>query len=102
MKNCKFCSEQIHPKRLEILPNAETCVKCSTTGKKAGVTVTVGKGDHTYNDIVIMEPEDFNKYSKSINQEAFFDDEIKSFLSTCSWNSSSVLTFISLFIIKID
>jgi len=76
-KNCKICSEQIHPKRLEILPQAETCVKCSTTGRKAGVTVTIGTGDHTCNDIVIMEPEDFKKYNQSINQESFFDDEIK-------------------------
>ena len=41
MKKCNACGEEIHPKRLEILPSATQCVKCSTTGKKAGVTVTV-------------------------------------------------------------
>ena len=62
MKKCLACGEEIHPKRLEILPNSTTCVSCSTTGKKAGVTIIVGEGDHTYNDIVIMEPEEFEQY----------------------------------------
>ena len=31
---CKGCGEQIHPKRLEIIPNAVTCVPCSTVQKK--------------------------------------------------------------------
>lgn len=64
MKKCNACGEEIHPKRLEILPSATQCVKCSTTGKKAGVTVTVGEGDHTYNDIVIMDHETFNEYKE--------------------------------------
>lgn len=64
MKKCTACGEEIHPKRLEILPNAITCVSCSTTGKKAGVTIVVGEGDHTYNDIVIMEPEEFEQFQE--------------------------------------
>lgn len=35
MKLCKSCGEEIHPMRLEILPTATTCVKCSQEGKKA-------------------------------------------------------------------
>ena len=31
---CTQCGENIHPKRLEILPNIRTCVKCSNTGRK--------------------------------------------------------------------
>jgi RNA polymerase-binding transcription factor DksA len=62
MRKCLACNKEIHPKRLEILPNATTCVVCSTTGKKAGVTVVVGEGDHTYNDVVIMEPEEYVQY----------------------------------------
>jgi hypothetical protein len=62
MKKCNTCGEEIHPKRLEILPTATQCVKCSTTGKKAGIIVTIGEGDHTYNDIVIMDHETFNEY----------------------------------------
>jgi hypothetical protein len=64
MKKCNACGEEIHPKRLEILPSATQCVKCSTTGKKAGVTVVVGEGDHTYNDVVIMDREDYDKYQE--------------------------------------
>ncbi len=36
---CLGCGEQIHPKRLEILPNTKHCVQCSDTGRKRGVTV---------------------------------------------------------------
>jgi hypothetical protein len=61
MRKCNTCGEEIHPKRLEILPSSTQCVKCSTTGKKAGVTIVVGEGDHTYNDVVIMDREDFEK-----------------------------------------
>lgn len=64
MRKCLVCNEEIHYKRLEILPNAVTCVVCSTTGKKAGVTVVVGEGDHTYNDVVIMEPEEYIQYKE--------------------------------------
>jgi len=64
MKKCVACGEEIHPKRVEILPNAITCVSCSTTGKKAGVSVVLGEGDHTYNEIVIMEPEEFEQYKE--------------------------------------
>jgi hypothetical protein len=63
-KLCKSCGEEIHPGRLKALPTAITCVECSTTGKKAGVTVTLGEGDHTYNEIIIMEHDDFVKYKE--------------------------------------
>lgn len=62
MRKCIICEKEIHPKRLAILPNATKCVACSDTNKKAGVTVTKGKGDHTYNDIVIMDHEEYVKY----------------------------------------
>jgi hypothetical protein len=60
--NCLGCGEPIHPKRLEILPKTKHCVKCSETGKKRGVTVQLGEEDHTYNDIVIMEEDQFFRY----------------------------------------
>jgi len=56
---CLGCGEVIHPKRLEIFPNVKRCVKCSTTGKKAAITVTKGEGDHTYNETIIMERDEF-------------------------------------------
>lgn len=61
---CKSCGEEIHPGRLKALPTATTCVECSTTGRKAGVTVTLGEGDHTYNEIIIMEHDEFVKYKE--------------------------------------
>lgn len=63
-KLCKSCGEEIHPGRLKALPTTTTCVECSTTGRKAGVTVTLGEGDHTYNEIIIMEHDDFVKYKE--------------------------------------
>ena len=65
MRKCNTCGDEIHPKRLEILPDTHQCVSCSTTGKKAGVTITVGEGDHTYNEIVIMDREDYIKYQET-------------------------------------
>lgn len=76
-KLCIGCKQPIHPKRLEILPTATKCVACSTTNKKAGITVTRGEGDHTYNETIIMEHDEFVKYKEmeaKINKTSF--DEI--------------------------
>ena len=64
MKKCISCGEEIHPKRLEILPNTTKCVSCSSTNRKAGITVMKGEGDHTYTETIIMEHEDFVKYKE--------------------------------------
>lgn len=64
-RNCDSCGEEIPIKRLEILPNTKTCVNCSQTGKKGGITLQLGEGDHTYNEIVILEPEDVTKYNEA-------------------------------------
>lgn len=64
MKKCISCGEEIHPKRLEILPSATRCVACSNTKAKAGITVTKGEGDHTYNETIIMEHDEFVKYQE--------------------------------------
>lgn len=63
-KYCKGCGEEIHPKRVEILPNTTTCVSCSNTGMKRGITVLNGdiEKDDTWVDIVFMEPEDYEYY----------------------------------------
>jgi len=60
-KLCIGCGEPIHPKRLEIIPTAVKCVACSTTSKKAAITVTKGEGDHTYNETVIMDRDEFER-----------------------------------------
>jgi len=68
MKKCISCGEKIHPKRLEILPNATRCVACSTTNKKAGISVMKGEGDHTYVETIIMEQDEFLKYQEAYLQ----------------------------------
>ena len=55
---CVVCGEEIHPKRLEILPGTRTCVKHSTTERYKCITIQYGEGDHTYDDIVILKEED--------------------------------------------
>ena len=62
---CLGCGEEIHPKRLEILPNTKHCVQCSDVGRKRGVTVQRGEGDHSYTDVVIMEEKDYSEYMSS-------------------------------------
>jgi hypothetical protein len=66
-KYCIGCGEQIHPKRVEILPNTKTCVGCSTTGAKRGIPVLHGnvEKDDTWVDMVFMEPEEFEAYEQS-------------------------------------
>ena len=63
-KYCIGCSEQIHPKRVEILPNTKTCVACSTTGAKRGIPVLHGNvdKDDTWVDMVFMEADEYENY----------------------------------------
>ena len=37
MRKCYVCGEEINPKRLEILPNTQTCTQHSTVEKKVAV-----------------------------------------------------------------
>jgi hypothetical protein len=73
-KICIGCGSEIHPKRVEILPHTKTCVNCSTTEKKGGLTVQLGEGDHTYNEVIVMDRDDLirleelqNKHKKVID-----------------------------------
>lgn len=61
---CIKCKETINPLRIKALPSAKTCVECSTTGIKRGVSMMYGEKDHTWTDMVIMEPEDSDKFEK--------------------------------------
>lgn len=64
---CRKCGEEIHPKRVEILPNVLTCVKCSDTKPKRSITVQLGEGDHTYNELIIMDADEYQKLEPYIN-----------------------------------
>jgi hypothetical protein len=69
MKNklCIKCQEAIHPLRIKALPNTMTCVNCSTVGAKRGVPVTLGEKDHTWNEMVIMDPDEFEIFEQRKN-----------------------------------
>ena len=70
---CVKCREEINPLRLKALPTAKTCVDCSTTGAKRGVPMMYGEKDHTWTDMVIMEPEEFDRFEKLNKQKVSFD-----------------------------
>jgi hypothetical protein len=68
MTKCIQCGEEIHPKRLEILPTAKTCVACSTTGKKGGLTVMKGTGEDTWIETIPMDQEEYKKIIDAENK----------------------------------
>ena len=72
-RKCVKCREVINPLRLKALPTAKTCVECSTTGAKRGVPMMYGEKDHTWTDMVIMEPEEFDRFEKLNQQKVSFD-----------------------------
>ena len=69
--NCIHCKEEINPLRLKALPGAKTCVSCSTTGPKKGVVATFGEKDHTWNDVVFLEDDQYEKYIKQQKKVKF-------------------------------
>lgn len=89
---CKCCDQPM-PKLRLTLYGYDFCVKCSTVKPKVGRTLVLGQGDHTWNDLEILdqdvakkviELETTFKSSKSdldldlldYNQEDSFDDSI--------------------------
>lgn len=53
--NCRKCGEEIPKGRLKALPNAQTCVKCSSTEKVAGFQLVTGKTEYSALQIVDQE-----------------------------------------------
>jgi hypothetical protein len=53
---CTACGEPMPELRLTKF-GYKVCVNCSTVGSYRAVTTTGGSGDHTWNDIQIMTPE---------------------------------------------
>jgi len=64
--NCIICDTEINPLRLKALPNTKTCVNCSNVGAKRGVVVTGGEGEDIYNDLVILEEDQYKMYLQQI------------------------------------
>lgn len=53
MIKCPKCGNDFPLKRKEL--GYHVCVNCSTTKPVVGITTIEGTGDHTYNDIIIMD-----------------------------------------------
>ena len=54
MLKCPACGQMtLHPKRKEM--GYHVCVNCSTAKPVVGITTVEGTGDHTFNDIIIMD-----------------------------------------------
>lgn len=69
--DCVHCKQEINPLRLKALPNTITCVECSTTSPKRGVVATFGEKDHTWNDVVFLDDNQYDKYLKSQKKVRF-------------------------------
>lgn len=50
---CPKCGNDFPLKRKEL--GFHVCVNCSTSKPKVAITTVEGTGDHTYNDIIIMD-----------------------------------------------
>lgn len=51
---CPRCGDQF-PELRKTQYGYNFCVNCSTTEKVVGITTVEGTGDHTYNDLIIMD-----------------------------------------------
>lgn len=59
---CLSCNEPIPEARVKALPNARTCVKCSSTERVAGFAIISGKT--SYSEIQIVSQETARELSK--------------------------------------
>jgi len=50
---CPVCGNDFPKKRKEL--GFHVCVNCSTVQPVVGITTVEGTGDHTYNDLIIMD-----------------------------------------------
>ena len=75
-KYCAKCSNKIPEGRLKIFPNITTCITCSSVEKVHGIPITVGTGDNTYNDIVILSDDEYKVYTNVIEPEEIDNVEL--------------------------
>ena len=64
MISCMSCKEPMPELRLSKYAY-KVCINCSTTGAYRAVSTINGTGDHTWNDIQIMTPEQYDSYEKN-------------------------------------
>lgn len=70
--NCVKCGEVINPLRLQALPNTRICIGCAegSVKRKVGITTIEGQGDHTYNDLLIVDESNIiPTYEDRLNKE---------------------------------
>ena len=72
MISCIACKEPMPELRLTKY-GYKSCVKCSTVGAYKAVSTQHGKGDHTWNDIQIMTPEQHAKLERMEKKSAKWD-----------------------------
>ena len=72
MIRCTVCKGDMPELRL-IKFGYKSCVECSTVGAYKAVSTVNGTGDHTWNDIHIMTPEQAEKTNAAINKKAKWD-----------------------------
>lgn len=71
---CTICDKEIPVLRLKALPGTRTCVNCSDVSPKRGRVVTFGEGDHTYNELEVMDGATYREVV-SLEQREFYDKE---------------------------
>lgn len=82
MIKCSKCSNQM-PELRKLKYGYDFCVECSETkglvGKKMGVSVQMGEGDHSWNETIIVEERDYYneeyKQDKNLESNIFNDEE---------------------------
>lgn len=72
MIKCTSCGADMPELRLTKF-GYKVCVNCSTIGAYKAVSTVNGEGDHTWNDIQIMTPEQAKVVSEANAKKAKFD-----------------------------
>jgi len=72
MIKCTSCRADMPELRLTKF-GYKVCVNCSTIGAYKAVSTVNGSGDHTWNDIQIMTPEQAKLVSEASAKKAKFD-----------------------------
>jgi hypothetical protein len=68
--NCIKCNQEIPAGRLKALPNAKTCIACSGTKMVKSITTLNGTGEDTWNDIVFVAAETYDKLGLDANSNS--------------------------------
>jgi len=72
MIKCIACNEPMPELRLTKY-GYKNCVNCSTVGAYQAVNTVNGSGDHTWNDIQIMTPEQMEIYDENLKKKPKLD-----------------------------